>query len=286
VEPFLIEIGKFIKELQNQNRFQSDKIQTKAVTAAQKYIEKGKTDSAIKAIEKAKSTIIKARKFPSDSALKNLERQIDSISENNLKELSDLEAKIKGNPSEECQFMNREKRTIIPGPSREVIPVSDNHISPQEKIEPLLDSILKNLHPKVNAYVSRSKKSGLENFEMSATDAIRDILIDRVGSALRPTDEPKISNLSRIAYGWGDVTKSKTQLLAIDKNFAARNWRFGAMIYTIHDLFINMYKHERGADSFKWYDESSPKERKILVAEAYAMIDLMYRLIEKSEDIK
>ena len=297
VEPFLIEIGKFVKELQNLNRFQSDKIQTKAVAKAQNYLEKGKTESAMKAIEKAKNTIDKSRKSPSESALKNMERRIDGVSETNLRDLNELEAKIKGTPSDQQQFVNKEKYIMHPDPSKEgfiaekpqeasnqsTLPAYITSI-PEEKIEPLLDSILKNIHPKVNAYVSRSKKSGLEHFEMSATDAIKNILMEKVGSGLESTDEPTISHLSRIAYGWGDVTQTKKNpILAIDKNFPARNWRFGAMIYTIHDLFINMYKHERGTDSFKWYDESSPNERKILVAEAYAMIDLIYRLIEKSE---
>ena len=296
VEPFLIEIGKFVKELQNLNRFQSDKIQTKAVAKAQNYLEKGKTESAMKAIEKAKNTIDKSRKSPSESALKNMERRIDGVSETNLRDLNELEAKIKGTPSDQA-IVNKEKYIMHPDPSKEgfiaekpqeasnqsTLPAYITSI-PEEKIEPLLDSILKNIHPKVNAYVSRSKKSGLEHFEMSATDAIKNILMEKVGSGLKSTNEPTISHLSRIAYGWGDVTQTKKNpILAIDKNFPARNWRFGAMIYTIHDLFINMYKHERGTDSFKWYDESSPNERKILVAEAYAMIDLIYRLIEKSE---
>ena len=292
VEPFLIEVGKFIKELQNQNRFQSDKIQTKAVIAAQRDIEKGNTGSAIKAIEKAKKTISKTRKFPTDPSLQNIEHRITEMSQQNLKDLAELETKIKGTTPDRRDSLDKEQCNLLPsesknsdrlGHEKDIKLTGNGSAIPEEKVEPLLDSILKNLHPDVNAYVSRSKKSGLEHFEMSATDAIKDILIKRVGPS---SDKLEIAPLSRVAYGWGDVVKSKTQLLALDKNFPPRNWRFGAMIYTIHDLFINMYKHERGTDSFKWYDEASPKERKILVAEAYAMIDFIYRLIEKSDDVK
>jgi hypothetical protein len=151
----------------------------------------------------------------------------------------------------------------------------------EEKIEPLLDVILRNLSPAVKASISRATKKGLEHFEMSATDPIKELLMRRTG--LSPTAN-EIHVLSQSAYGWADVKKGKTQLLSIDRKKISRNWRFGVMIYTVHDLFVNLKKHEEKEDSFKWFEEASDNERKILVAEAYATIDLIYRLIEKSEN--
>jgi len=302
-KPFTHVVGMFIKDLQNQNRYQGDKIQTKKVSEARNYEEKGNYEQAINIIQKARATITKKRKFPKDPALQKMEKCVNDISEQNMKDLAELEAKIKGLPAAELEIKHPElsrKAAISKDDAAEIAEKgiideksqvgSDKKTSPEripadqeEKIEPMLNIILNNLHPDLNAYVARSKKSGLEHFEISATDAIKDILIKRVGSSAITKE---IFEMSQIAYGWGDVTEGKSQLLTIDKIKRARNWRFGAMIYTIHDLFINMYKHERGKESLKWFEEAPPEERKVLIAEAYAIIDLIYRLILKSEDNK
>lgn len=174
VEPFLIEIGRYIKELQNQNRFQSDKVQTKAVSAARKHLEKGNQELALKTIEKAKDTISKARKFPMDAALQNMKERINEVSKQNMIDLAKLETEIKGT-SYGGQIADSEVIASKPSAVREIAPKTIEKttgvrssevlnkpattpdtitVVPEEKIEPLLDSILKNLHPDVSAYVS------------------------------------------------------------------------------------------------------------------------------------
>jgi|WetSurMetagenome_2_1015567.scaffolds.fasta_scaffold19848_2 hypothetical protein len=324
------DIGEFIKNLENQNRIQGA-VNPKEMKQALSLLIKSEFSSAKDKIEAAKRKIGDKRKFPQDESIKNMEKVLTELGEQNLKDLSKLEEirntsslEENSNILKEIEFRlnnmgnihtNNTKNEITKPPNAENTPsiaektlnleIIDGIEKPagsaksldlpkesiatngkpipsmHEKSEPLLDVILKNLRPEVKTYVARSK--GLERFEISATDSIRDLLIKKVGSFV---DKKEIAPLSRVAYGWGEVTQGKTQLLAIDKNIVARNWRFGAMIYTIHDLFINMDKHERGTDSFKWFEEAPSEERKILIAEAYAVIDLMYRLIEKSQDNK
>lgn len=104
-------------------------------------------------------------------------------------------------------------------------------------------------------------------------------------------DNNEIFKLSKAAYGWENITPGKIPLLTIDPNLdiskdklqAHRNRRIGLMIYTVHDLYVNLYKHEKGKSSFKWFEEITEEEKYALLAEMYAVIGLVYRLIEKSE---
>ena len=64
---------------------------------------------------------------------------------------------------------------------------------------------------------------------------------------------------------------------------ANRNRRIGVMIYAVHDLFVNLYKHEQGKDSFKWFEDATEEEKYELLTGMYAVIGLLYRLIEKSD---
>ena len=121
---------------------------------------------------------------------------------------------------------------------------------------------------------------------MSVTDAIKEILKEKTG-----LDNNEIIELSKAAYGWEKTPPGNTPLLTIDPNLdiskdprqANRNRRIGLMIYTVHDLFVNLYKHEKGKSSFKWFEEITEEEKYALLAEMYAVIGLAYRLIKKSE---
>lgn len=155
-----------------------------------------------------------------------------------------------------------------------------------EKKESLLDAVRRNLSPAMRASVARSKKAALGEFEISATDPIKELLIKKTGNN---PNKNEIYGLSKLAYGWDEKNKGgwriepQDPILFLDKTNKRRNRLFGIMVYIIHDLLVNLSKHEKGKESFKWLEESTKDDRETLIAEAYAVIDFIYRLIDKSE---
>lgn len=331
IEDFQKEIGTFINELQNGNRYQSGKIQTKLITMARESIKSGDFASTEKALRKALERMSRSRKYPSDIALQGLKKNINDVAEQNIQEIVNLEKELKSkNPQYNGDFSEdiakardsikkSEEQNEIKNPA-EVMdekdnatedslddsieePLTDPQITANEpsnknsepvqenakptnvsqtKNDSLMDAVKRNLCPAMKASVARSTKHGLEYLEMSATDPIKEILMAKTGLSFSGQE---IFKLSQAAYGWGNVTPTKEiPIITLDRSKEVRNWRFGVMIYTIHDLIVNLAKHESGKDSFKWLEEATKEERITLIAEIYAMIDFIYRLIEKSEN--
>ncbi len=81
IEVFQEIVGAFISELQIQNRYQSEKIQTKSIISAQKFLEKGDFSSTEKTIRKAIENISKVRNFPNDQALQGMKCYIDDVTQ-------------------------------------------------------------------------------------------------------------------------------------------------------------------------------------------------------------
>jgi hypothetical protein len=148
--------------------------------------------------------------------------------------------------------------------------------------------ILNNVCPMMKSSLTRITKKGLEFPSMSITDPMRDLLKERTG-----LDDNEIIRLSQAAYGWEKViATSKPPLLLFDptkdkpkeNKHLNRNLRFGVMIYAIHDLFVNLHKHDVGKDSLQWFEDSSKEEKDTLNAEMILIVDFMCRLIEKSKN--
>lgn len=332
IEDFQKEVGTFINELQNVNRYQSGKIQTKLITVAKEFLESGDFDSAEQALRKAIERISKSRKYyPSDIALCGLKKDINAVAEQNIQEIINIEKELKSkNPhyqGDMSKFIEKARNSInktmeqneITNPAEEMDKIdeaigdsSDDSEDPliesattetkpmgknakpandfefEVKNDSLMEAVRRNMCPAMKASVARSTKKGLEHFEISATDAIKEILIKRTGYA---PNKHEIYALSKLAYGW-DEKKGKgnpwriianNPILSLDPINKRRNRLFGIMIYIVHDLIVNLYKHERGKESFKWFEDSPEDDQKILIAEAYAIIDFVYRLIDKSE---
>jgi len=250
VYTFLEDVGKFIGQLQMQNRYQSNKIVSKRINTLQKYIGTGNLPSAKKEIDKINKRLAEPSSFPTDPSLKKMKMRIDNISEKNKNEVTEIETKIKTKKPEDI----KNKREQI-------------------------DAFIDNLPFNVKKSIRRATKKGQLHPEMSVTDAIKEILKEKTG-----LDNNEIIELSQAAYGWADVTsRDDPPILCIDKNKLPRNLRLGVMIYTIHDIFVNLAKHEKGKSSFKWFEDISDEEKYALLTEMYAVIGLAYRLIEKSE---
>lgn len=257
VYDFLERVGKFIGQLQMLNHYQSNKIVSKRINTLQKHIDSGNLSSAKKEIAKINKSLAEPSSFPTDLSLKKMQTPIDNISKKNKNAVTEIETKIKDKKPEELE--NKRKQ---------------------------LDAVIDNLPSKVKDSIKRATKKGQLYPEMSVTDSIKEILKEKTG-----LDNNEIIKLSKAAYGWGETPPGNTPLLTIDPNLdiskdlrqANRNRRIGLMIYTVHDLFVNLYKHEKGKSSFKWFEEITEEEKHALLAEMYAVIGLAYRLIKKSE---
>lgn len=91
LKDFLDQVGDFIGQLGNQNRYQSSKVVTEFVEKANNLIESGKVDEAEEIIRKAKVRLKGKRKFsPEDPVLIKAKSQIDQFSEINKQNLEKL----------------------------------------------------------------------------------------------------------------------------------------------------------------------------------------------------
>ncbi len=257
VGPFLEEISEFVRLLEQQNHYKSNKNPLNQIVRSQKYVDSGDIKLAKKQLTKAKSQLEAKRGFPTDSSFKEMKATIDKESERNRKTVEDLNARI----SQPNQDLLKKKKDE-------------------------LDSIINGLPTDVKNSIKRASSKGRMHPEMSVTDSIVDILKRKTGLQIN-----EVRDLSKEAYGWSSVNPSDKDPLIIfdkrtDKHSRNRNLRLGVMIYAIHDILVNSYKHEKGAEALGWFEDVNEEEKYEILAEMYGAIGLIYRLIEKSEKYK
>lgn len=257
LDSFFEQVGEFLMSLQGVNRYQSNTTVDDPTTSVEKLIEKGDLSGAKKKVETAKKRVNKSASFPTKKSLKGLQPLINTKSAEQKKDIAKIESKIK-----------KEAPSI------------------KKKLE--LKMLVDSLSPSVKESIGRMTKKGLKHPEISATDSLRDLLKEKTG-----LKENEIIKLSKAAFGWNKVTKGTDPLITIDplmgkdekfhERRAFRNRNLGVMVYAIHDLFVNPDKHETGKESFKWFDDLEDDKKDELIAELYITVDLLYRLIEKTE---
>lgn len=263
VDPFLKVVRDYIGQLQMQNRYQSDRNVSSDIEKAKDYLNKGNSVEAKKLLVKINKRLATPRAFPKDPSLQSMKAVLDNISKKNKIEVAKIEVKIKSLKPEIIR-MKKEQ----------------------------LEATVNNLPQLVKESIKRASKNGLLYPEISVTDIIKTILKNKTGLSSN-----EIIILSKAAYGWKDVISTSTHpLLLIDpaektatnereRDFAIRrNRHFGVMILNIHDLFVNLCKHKTGTDSFQWFEGSSEVEKYEILTGMYAVIGLIYKLIEKSEN--
>lgn len=254
VGPFFDEVEKFIGSLQGVNRVKSNKNLRKKINSVKGCLEKGDVRSAKKALDKVKDYVIQNKNVPDDPIIQDILPMIDAKFETDKKVILELEEDVKKEPEKPDLIKIRKEQ---------------------------LNNIIASLPPEVRKKCKRTTVEGKLYPELSVTDSIKDILEAKTG--LKPTKN-EVFNLSQAAYGWADVTfKKDPPILCIDKNKPVRNHRLGVMIYTIHDLFVNLPKHEKDEESFKWFENATEEEKYAMATGMYAIIGLIYTIIEKSE---
>ncbi|KPQ43703.1 MAG: DNA mismatch repair protein MutL [Candidatus Methanoperedens nitroreducens] len=94
VQTFLANVEEYIRQLEIQNHYQSDRIAANQIKKAQKYLENEDLQSAEKLADKIKRRLNKSARFPVEPSLKIMQPLIDSKFEQDKKEFSILETKI------------------------------------------------------------------------------------------------------------------------------------------------------------------------------------------------
>ena len=252
VSEFFDDVGTFVKSLEGSNQWQTNKNIGVNVEKTRAMIENNDIPAAKKELAKLEKRLIRKRKFPTGPEFRGLKDILDREGENNKNAIESLKNDVKKTRPESSRLKAKKER---------------------------LNTVVDGLPPAVRASVKRSTSKGLLSPEMSVMDPIRDILQKKTGLT------KDIKELTMDAYGWGDIKlKSGTRLLTLgNRSKNHRDARLGLMIYTIQDTFINMTKHDHGKDTFKWFEDDTEEEKYEIMSELYALIGLMYRLIEKSE---
>lgn len=255
---FMENVGKYIGEFRKLDQYQS---KIKRVHKDLVNLQKSFADGTITKLKKDKlESEIEDKKpaFPLESSFQGLQQLID----NKLNQID-----------------------ITPISIAKKSPVKSNEVKTEKE---QFDELVETLPSELQSSLKRMTKTGQLHPEISVTDAIRDLLKQKTGLNINEMIE-----LSKDAYGWDAVSFKEGQnpVLTIVPNLkgnkksreAKRNRHLGVMIYIVHDLFVNMYKHERGTDSARWFEDASVEEKYAIRKEMYAVIGLIYRLIEKSE---
>jgi len=253
VGDFLKDIGVFISQLQMMNRYQNSKVISRDIEKTKDDLSDGDTTSANRRIKKVKERLSRTQSYPKDDSLLPMKQVIDKQSQQDKQELTKVISQTKTTKPTTSLEAIKERFNILIGCSPDPIKKYLEQLSAKGKLEP----------------------------EINAMQVIVNILKQKTSSKLN-----EINGLSKIAFGWQDVTPSKERSILTltegNKNIKNRDKYFGVMIYALQDLFINAAKHEKGIPSFNWFENCSEEERYAIAGEMYATISLIYRLIEKS----
>lgn len=271
LEDFLNEVGKYIDQLGAQNRYQSENLVTTFVDKAEKLAASGQIDAAEKEIKKAQSRLQNAsHNFPEDPSLSPMKKQIDAQSKSERQSLEKISTEIK---------TTKKKEKI----SKEEIP------TPKERFNLLKKGFL----PELQNYEKKFSSHGKLDFDISITRPIIDLLQQKTGLTSNEMKE-----LCMEAYGWSAINPSTKSppILTVDPQLndkstipkelnhaKLRNMSFGVMIYAVHDLLVNSKKHKQGHPALAWFEKATDDEKYQMILEIYATIDLINRLIKKSE---
>lgn len=248
VEPFLKLVGEFIKDLQQMNRYQSDKVVRKYVARMKSFVKNGDYKSALNEYKKIKKKISRSHRFPKDNVFRVMKRIIDNESQRNIKEAEELKKEI-----------NKMRPEIL-------------------KQKEILYQIVDGLPPPLKKHLSKVKKHALLEPEINVMEEIVKLLKRKTG--LETND---LRTLSQEAYGWREVKGEKGLLTLTSGQDNKRDRRFGVMIYTMYDLFVNPFKHEKGTQKFEWFEKCTEEEKYQIITGMYGALGMIYKLIERSK---
>ena len=213
-------------------------------------IDSGDIELAKKEIQKIKQRKTIKKTFPEEPSLKKFKDYLDRLSEKNYGIVMNLEQSIKPTATK-----------------------------PATKVVDTLKERIERLPASCKPCLSQLYSKGTITPELNVTEPLIKLMKKKTGL----TDN-ELSKLSKKAYGWKKIEKSDDRpLLTISSGMSNYRDRFlGVMIYSLHELFVNPTKHEKGKPSFFWFESLNSTEKREILENLVSTIHLAYRLIEKS----
>ena len=271
IELFLDQVGDFVTQLQEMNRYQSGRMAPSLLNKAKKDLEKGDLNGARVKRDNIAKKLARTQSYPKDEALQEMRSVIDSTAAKHVEELDRL---LNG------ESLKRDEATPPKTPDS------------VDLAKAYLQQVLNSAHPEIKKELRKRNSSGKEEFAMMSTTALKNILQRKTGLT---TNE--INELTREAYDWDAVNgkNGRDPLLTMagpldglkkDCNAAKRNRRFGVLAYAVFDLMDNMSKHNSGKPEYAWFEGASEEEKYYLRADLYMMLDFVCRVVEKSKPFK
>ncbi len=252
--PFYDQVGAFIGQLQSLNQYQSYTIVTKSIEKIKKLIEVDDIKTAKKKIIRLKKKLQINRAFPREPALQKMKEVIDNQATENKVSLRALEKQVKKIIKEKSPDSIKEKRDR-------------------------LMEFIKTSYPSLKKHLQKTTKRGKMELNIDAMDPVKTLLQQKTGLTL-----DTICKLSRRAYDWKTVEKGDNgPILNLSGPYNDRH--FGVMIYTLHHILVNLFKHEKGEPSFAFYESMTEEEKIETLTEFYMTQSLILRLIEKSKHV-
>lgn len=253
VQDLINQIKEHASDWENVNRYRVDRGKMDKVEKVESLVESGDVREADKELKKIKEILErKARSFPKNEYLAPVKKMIDSETEKKTSYIPKLSEKI-----------DEIKKTP--------------EISDKKAIKDLIYKLTDQFPKEIRDEMKRVRKGHETDIVISSIDPIQKLIEKKTG-----LKEKTFHDLSKKAFGWNDIPQNGEPLLTIDKN-KHLNRRFGILLYTIHDLFDNKYKHEKGLESFEWYTGASEEEKLLMIFQLKSIYFFCYKMIERAE---
>jgi hypothetical protein len=252
IQDFLDAVKKEAAIWENVNRYKTDVGKTDQVSKVRSLLDSGDMVKAKTEFRKLEKEIRKPRSYPKPTYLQPLRPHIDRVYSKNLSEMKELGNKI-------AQIEKEGKSDLI-----------------QRRRELYWDLV--ELYPEpMKQDLKRVKKGHEGDIIIAALDSLERLIENKTG-----LKERDFFSLTQKAFGWKDIKALGDPILEIDPTKTILNRRFGILVYTLHDLFMNKFKHEKGFETFSWYYDA-PEEDKILIrTELNSILHFCYRMIESA----
>jgi hypothetical protein len=254
IQGFLDWVKKEAAVWENINRYKTDVGKTDTVNKIRSLLDLGNVDKAKQEVKNLEEGLTTPRSYPKASYLASLKPQIDATFTKNLSELKDIKSQIKQAEKEGKSDIVRQRRELYWA-------IVDTYPLPMRQD------------------LKRVRKGHEGDLIIAALDSLERLIENKTG-----LKERTFHNLTQKAFGWHEVKAGNhPPILEIDPTNPALNRQFGVLIYTIHNLFENKFKHERGQETFKWYFDAPEEEKILLRMQLNSIAHFCYRMIETAD---
>jgi len=255
LDPFYDQVGKFVRQLQLMNQYQSHNIVTNSIEQIKKQLDVDEVKPAREKIIRLKKKLQRKRSFPKEPALQEMKKVIDKKSATNRTSLKALGKKVQDKMKEQRPDRIKEKRDRF-------------------------TEFIKTAHPRLKKHLEKTTKKGKMELNIDAMEPVKILLQQKTGLTL-----DTICKLSQKAYDWKRVQKGDNgPILLLSGPY--RDRLFGVMIHALHYMFVDPFKHEKGKLSFAFYESMTEEEKIDTLTEFHMAQNLILRLIEKSNRIR